>query len=45
MNREQIIEFLSREFPHHTQKVFIDDVGERSATVRHKIGPEELRPG
>ncbi len=45
MNREQITEFLSQEFPHHTQKVSIDEVGERSATVRHKIGLEELRPG
>lgn len=45
MNREQIVEFLAREFPHHSRKLVIDEVRERAATVRHKIGPEELRPG
>lgn len=44
MNKQQIIEFLSTEFPHYT-KISIDAVGEGSATIRHKIGREELRPG
>ena len=35
--------FLLREFPQ--TKCTIDSLGERSATIRHRIGIAELRPG
>ena len=44
MDKGAIIEFLSGEFPHYT-KIGIDEVGEGRATIRHKVGREELRPG
>ena len=44
MNKAAIIEFFKEEFPHY-QKISIDDVSERSATIRHRIGKQELRPG
>ena len=44
MNKTEIIEFFEREFPHY-DKIEIDEVGDRSATIRHRIGREELRPG
>lgn len=36
-------DFLAREFPHN--RVRIDRVGNRGATVRHAVGVEQLRPG
>jgi uncharacterized protein (TIGR00369 family) len=39
----QLEEFLSREFPQN--KCTIESVGENSATVAHRIGIDELRPG
>ena len=42
-SKDDIIEFLTAEFPQN--KCFIEEVGNRCATVRHKIGIDELRPG
>ncbi len=39
----EIIDFIKTQFPQ--AKCTIDEVGNRSATVRHKIGHAELRPG
>lgn len=44
MNKAAIIKFFKEEFPHY-EKISIDDVSSRSATIRHRIGKEELRPG
>jgi acyl-coenzyme A thioesterase PaaI-like protein len=41
--KSEIIEFLAREFPQN--KCIVLDVGDASATVQHRIGAEELRPG
>ncbi|MGA2188260.1 MAG: PaaI family thioesterase [Steroidobacteraceae bacterium] len=41
--KSEIIEFLAREFPQN--KCIVLDVGNASATVQHRIGVEELRPG
>ena len=41
--KDEIIDFLKTQFPQ--AKCTIDEVGNRSATVRHKIGHAELRPG
>ena len=40
---QQISDFMAESFPQ--SKVSIDAVDAESATVRHKIGLEELRPG
>ena len=39
----EIVEFLAREFPQ--TKCTVEAVGGRAATVRHRIGNDELRPG
>ncbi len=45
MDKQAITQFLATEFPHYT-KMRIDDVGvDGTATIRHKIGRQELRPG
>ncbi|MCM8593965.1 PaaI family thioesterase [Accumulibacter sp.] len=41
--RTEIAEFLASEFPQ--TKCTVEDVGQRSATVRHEVGIDELRPG
>lgn len=41
--KTEISAFLAAEFPH--SKCVIDHVGHASATVRHAVGPDELRPG
>ncbi len=41
--KAEIIQFLAREMPH--SKCIVDAVGNASATVKHPVGPEELRPG
>jgi acyl-coenzyme A thioesterase PaaI-like protein len=41
--KDDIIKFLTAEFPQN--KCVIEEVGNRCATVRHKIGIDELRPG
>ena len=43
LSKEELSEFLQSEFPQ--TKCTIDEVGNRGATVRHKIGQDELRPG
>ena len=42
-NKVEIIEFLAREFPQ--SRCVVEEVGDRSATVSHAIGPAQLRPG
>ena len=42
-NKTEIIEFLAREFPQN--KCIVEQVGHGSATVKHRIGADELRPG
>jgi acyl-coenzyme A thioesterase PaaI-like protein len=41
--KAEIVDFLAREFPQ--SKCVVEEVGERSATVSHPIGPAQLRPG
>jgi acyl-coenzyme A thioesterase PaaI-like protein len=41
--KEEIVDFLVREFPQ--SKCIVEEVGDRSATVSHPIGPAQLRPG
>jgi acyl-coenzyme A thioesterase PaaI-like protein len=41
--RTDIIDFLAREFPQN--QCVVEEVGERSATVSHPVGPAQLRPG
>ena len=43
VSKEKIFTFMSAEFPQN--KCTIEAVGNRSATVRQKIGKNELRPG
>ncbi|HEY2780761.1 MAG TPA: PaaI family thioesterase [Steroidobacteraceae bacterium] len=38
-----IVDFLAREFPQ--SQCVVEEVGERSATVSHPVGPAQLRPG
>jgi acyl-coenzyme A thioesterase PaaI-like protein len=42
-SKVEIIEFLAREFPQ--SRCVVEEVGDRSATVSHAIGPAQLRPG
>lgn len=41
--KQVITEFLAREFPQ--SKCVVEAIGERSSTVSHSIGFDELRPG
>ena len=41
--REEISEFIASDFPQC--KCTVEQVGDQTATVRHKIGHDELRPG
>ena len=43
VSKEKINEFLLSEFPQN--KCMVEEVGNKSATVRQKIGENELRPG
>lgn len=43
VTKKKIIEFMAAEFPQ--SKCVVESVGNQSATVRHKIGVDELRPG
>lgn len=43
VSKEKICEFMSSEYPQN--KCIIEAVGNKSATVRQKIGENELRPG
>lgn len=42
-SKEEIIEFLKADFPQ--AKFAVEVVGDQSATVRHAVGFDELRPG
>jgi acyl-coenzyme A thioesterase PaaI-like protein len=42
-SKEEIASFIKASFPHG--KMTVEEVGNRSATVRQKIGVTELRPG
>jgi uncharacterized protein (TIGR00369 family) len=42
-SKEQIAEFLAQAFPQN--KCTIEEVGKLSATIRHPVGEQELRPG
>ena len=41
--KADIVDFLTREFPQ--SQCVVEQVGERSATVSHPVGPAQLRPG
>jgi len=41
--KAEIIEFLARDFPQ--SKCIVEAVGNGGATVKHPVGPDELRPG
>jgi acyl-coenzyme A thioesterase PaaI-like protein len=43
LSKEKLTEFLKSEFPQ--TKCSVDEVGSQGASVRHKIGVDELRPG
>lgn len=43
VSKEKIREFMLSEFPQN--KCIVEEVGNKSATVRQKIGKNELRPG
>lgn len=42
-SQAEIVQFLARAFPQN--KCIVEAVGKASATVKHRIGPDELRPG
>jgi uncharacterized protein (TIGR00369 family) len=42
-SKEQITEFLKQAFPQ--SKCTVEEAGPMSATVRHSVGADELRPG
>jgi acyl-coenzyme A thioesterase PaaI-like protein len=41
--KADIVEFLAREFPQ--SKCVVEEVGQRTATVTHPVGRDQLRPG
>lgn len=41
--RDEIAAFMAADFPQ--SKVVVEAVGGRAATVTHRVGPDELRPG
>jgi acyl-coenzyme A thioesterase PaaI-like protein len=41
--KAEIVDLLVREFPQ--SQCVVEEVGERSATVSHPVGPAQLRPG
>jgi acyl-coenzyme A thioesterase PaaI-like protein len=41
--KADIVDFLAREFPQN--QCVVEEVGERSATISHPVGPAQLRPG
>lgn len=43
ISKQEIIEFLKADFPQF--KFIVEEVGERSAVLRKRIGNEDLRPG
>lgn len=43
ITKEDIVAFLHSDFPQN--KCLVESVGNHAATIRHKIGLDELRPG
>ena len=43
VTKEQLQAFMAAEFPQ--TKCVVVEVGQDTATIRHAVGPEELRPG
>ena len=43
VKKEEMIAFLAAEFPQ--SKCIVEEIGHQTATIRHNIGIEELRPG
>ena len=43
VSKEEMDKFLNSEFPQ--TKCTVESIGDKSATVRHKVGFNELRPG
>ena len=43
VSKKEIVEFLATEFPQN--KCIVEEAGNQSATIRHRIGMDELRPG
>lgn len=43
IKKEKIIQFLAKEFPQN--KCIVEEIGNKTATIKHKIGIDELRPG
>jgi acyl-coenzyme A thioesterase PaaI-like protein len=43
ITKEEMVAFLATEFPQ--SKCLVEQLGKRSATIRHKISFDELRPG
>jgi acyl-coenzyme A thioesterase PaaI-like protein len=41
--KKEIVDFLAAAFPQ--SKCIVDEVGNSSATIRHPVGVDELRPG
>src|ERR1700675_237091 len=41
--KAEIVDFLAREFPQ--SKCVVEEVGNRTATVSHPVGKDQLRPG
>jgi acyl-coenzyme A thioesterase PaaI-like protein len=41
--KAEIVDFLAREFPQ--SKCVVEEVGNRTATVLHPVGKDQLRPG
>ncbi len=42
-SKQEIVDFMASDFPQ--SRCIVEAVGERSATVRHAVGVDELRPG
>lgn len=42
-NKRELMDFMAAEFPQ--SKSVLEDLGHRSATVRRKVGVDDLRPG
>jgi acyl-coenzyme A thioesterase PaaI-like protein len=42
-SKKEIVDFLAAAFPQ--SKCIVDEVGNSSATIRHPVGVDELRPG
>ena len=43
VSQQQMVEFLRTEFPHN--RCLVEQLGDRSATIRYPVGDQDLRPG